>query len=288
MEDPNTLSRELVLLWLRPLALGLLVLVLVFLYGSAAWLWFRQESLLFQPSQLAADYRLATEADVHEVAVDVPGARLSALHLRLPNPKGVVFFLHGNGGDLSTWFVNTALYRRANFDLFMIDYRGYGKSTGRIESEAQLRADVRAAWDQIAPAYQGKRVVVYGRSLGTGLAAGLSLDLAGQTPGQPRPDLTVLVSPYRSMVALTHDHYPWVPSVLLRYPLRTDEIIVRISSPLLLIHGDSDTLIAPRHSAELAALVPGARLLMIEGAAHNDVHDSDIYRAGFGAALAAL
>ena len=288
MEDPNSLSRELVLLWLRPLALGLLALVLVFLYGSAAWLWFRQESLLFQPSQLAADYRLATEADVHEVAVDVPGARLSALHLRLPHPKGVVFFLHGNGGDLSSWFVNTALYRRANFDLFMIDYRGYGKSTGRIESEAQLRSDVRAAWDQIAPAYQGKRVVIYGRSLGSGLAAGLSVDLAGEAPGRPRPDLTVLVSPYRSMVALTHDHYPWVPSVLLRYPLRTDEMVARISSPLLLIHGDSDTLIAPRHSAELAALVPGARLLLIEGAEHNDVHDSDIYRAGFGAALAAL
>ena len=94
-----------------------------------------------------------------------------ALHLRLPAPKGVVFFLHGNGGSLESWFINPEFYRRANYDLFMIDYRGYGKSTGQIESEAQLRADVRAAWATVAPQYAGRKVVFYGRSLGTGLAA---------------------------------------------------------------------------------------------------------------------
>ena len=275
------------LLWLRPLALAVLVLALCAVYAAAAWLWFRQEALLFQPSQLPPEFRLARDPDVHEVAVEVPGARLSALHLRLPDPKGVVFFLHGNGGDLSSWFVNTGLYRRANFDLFMIDYRGYGKSTGRVESEAQLRSDVRAAWDQIAALYRGKRVVVYGRSLGSGLAAGLSADLQAAGSGQ-RADLTVLVSPYSSMVALTHDHYPWVPEVLLRYPLRTDEIVARISHSLLLIHGDRDALIAPRHSQALLAAAPGARLLTINGAAHNDLHQFESYRSGFGAALAAL
>ena len=90
------------------------------------------------------------------------------------------------------------------------------------------------------------------------------------------------------MVALTHDHYPWVPEVLLRYPLRTDEIVARISHSLLLIHGDRDALIAPRHSQALLAAAPGARLLTINGAAHNDVHQFESYRSGFGAALAAL
>jgi uncharacterized protein len=67
-----------------------------------------------------------------------------------------------------------------NYDLFIIDYRGYGKSTGRIESEVQLHADVRAAWEAIAPRYRGKPIVIYGRSLGTGLAA--SLATAGSVP----------------------------------------------------------------------------------------------------------
>lgn len=255
------------------------------LYGAAlTWLWFKQESLLFAPTVLAADYALATAPDVHEVSLDVPGARLSALHLRLPQPKGVVFFLHGNAGSLASWFVNPDYYRRANFDLFMLDYRGYGKSSGRIESEAQLRADVRAAWAVVAPQYKGRKIVVYGRSLGSGLAAGLSAELADSTP----PDLTVLVSPYTSMAALAGEHYAWIPQAVLRYPLRTDQIVGRIRSPLLLIHGVQDALIPLAHSDTLKAMAPHASLLRIAGAAHNDLQDFDTYLDGYGRALAAL
>ena len=262
------------------LALGALLLVLA-LYGAAlGWLWFRQEKLLFAPTVLPVSQALAAAPDIHEVAVDVPGATLSALHLRLPNPKGVVFFLHGNGGSLESWFVNPDYYRRANYDLFMIDYRGFGKSTGQIESEAQLRADVRAAWATVAPQYAGRKVVLYGRSLGSGLAAGLSAELGSL------PHLTVLVSAYSSMAALAAEKYAWVPQALLRYPLRTDELVGRIRSPLLLIHGEQDPLIAPSHSDALKALAPAATVVRIPGAAHNDLQDFDAYLQAFARALA--
>lgn len=253
--------------------------------AALAWLWFRQEKLLFAPTVLAADYPLAIAADIHELTIDVSGARLSALHLKLPNPKGVVFFLHGNGGSLENWFVNPEFYRRANYDLFMVDYRGYGKSTGQIESEAQLRADVRAVWATVAPQYTDRKVVVYGRSLGSGLAAGLSVEMGGANHA---PDLTVLVSPYTSMAALATDHYPWVPQQLLRYPMRTDQLLGQIRSPLLLIHGTLDALIAPRHTDTLKTLAPHATLVHITGAAHNDVQDFDTYLDVYARALAAL
>ena len=135
--------------WIR--AATLIASMVLALYGTAiAWVSLRQESLLFYPAPLPPEHAFALP-DVHEVSVDVGGARLSALHLRLPDPKGVVFFLHGNAGNLSTWFTGSAFYRRANYDLFMVDYRGYGKSTGRIDSEEQLRADVRKVWDAVAP-----------------------------------------------------------------------------------------------------------------------------------------
>jgi hypothetical protein len=130
-----------------------------------AVLWWGQERLLFMPQPLRADHRFELGSDVHERIIDVAGARLHALHLQLTAPRGVVFYLHGNAGNLQSWFVDLEFYRRANFDLFMIDYRGYGKSTGRIESEAQLHADVRAAWDAIAPAYAGRNRVLLGCSL---------------------------------------------------------------------------------------------------------------------------
>lgn len=252
---------------------------------ALTWLWFRQEKLLFAPDVLPADFRLVKAEDIHEMSIDVPGAKLSALHLKLPNPKGVVFFLHGNGGSLENWFVNPEYYRKANYDLFMIDYRGYGKSTGHIEGEAQLRADVRAVWTTVAPQYTGRKVVVYGRSLGSGLAAGLSVEMGGTNHA---PDLTVLVSPYTSMAALATDHYPWVPQMLLRYPMRTDQILGQIRNTLLLIHGAQDTLIAARHSETLKALVPHAALVFINGAAHNDLQNFDSYLDVYGQALAKL
>ncbi len=264
----------------HPLArwgMGVAATVVLLLALGLAALWWGQERLLFAPQVLPANHRFDLHADVQETWIDVPGARLNALHLRLPQPRGIVFFLHGNGGSLQNWFVNVDFYRRANMDLYMIDYRGYGKSSGRITSEAQLHADVRAAWDQVAPMYEGKRRVIYGRSLGSGLAAALAANV--------QSDLTVLVSAYQSMVALGADHYPWVPAWISRYPLRTDLLLPGVKSPLLLVHGARDTLIRPEHSRRLQALVPSARLVLVPEAAHNDLQNFDSYLKLFDAAL---
>jgi len=256
-------------------------LMLLLAYGVAmVWLYWRQEQLLFQPEPLAAGHRFELGADVQDLRLDVPGATLSALHLRLPRPKGLVFFLHGNAGNLQTWFVNADFYRRAGYDLFMLDYRGYGKSSGHIESEAQLRADVRAAWDTVAPQYRGLKHVIYGRSLGTGLAAGLAAEVG--------PELTVLVSPYASMSALMREHFPWVPPGLLRYPLDTGADVARLRTPLLLVHGGQDSLIAPQHSEALLRQQGLARLVLVPGAAHNDLQRFEQYQQALREALAAL
>ncbi|MEJ6022213.1 alpha/beta hydrolase [Ramlibacter sp. PS4R-6] len=267
------------------LLLVFLALATVAAAGFFALLWSQQEKLLFYPSPLAADYKLAAEPDVHELTVEVPGARLSVLHLQLPNPKGVVFFLHGNAGNLAGWFTNTAFYREANFDLVMPDYRGYGKSTGRIESEEQLLADVAAVWKQLGPRFAGKKVVIYGRSLGTALAAQLSSDLTAQ--GRPA-DLTVLVTPYSSIRELASEIYPFVPAAMLRYPLETARRASGIHGPIVLYHGDRDELIPLRHSERLASVLPNAQLVKVPGAAHNDIHAFPEYRQHLLAALRAL
>ena len=244
------------------------------LIGLLAW---QQERLIFFPQGLPADHRFELAADVQEHWIDVPGARLNALHLRRPRPDGVVFFLHGNAGNLDSWFVDLDFYRRANVDLFMIDYRGYGKSTGRIENEVQLHADVRAAWQSIAPAYAGQRRVFFGRSLGTALAARLAAEV--------QPELTVLVSPFISLQTLAREHYPWVPAAVLRYALHTDKSLPQIRGRVLLVHGELDTLIEPRHSTELQRLRPQSELVTVRGAGHNDLQDAKAYRTALQQAL---
>ena len=250
------------------IALIVAAIVLAIYAALLAWLYLRQESLLFYPTPLPSDYAFAIP-DVHEVRVEVDGAMLSALHLRLPDPKGVVFFLHGNAGNLASWFTASGFYREANYDLFMIDYRGYGKSSGRIVSEPQLRADVRKAWDAVAPLYAGKRIVIYGRSLGTALAARLAAEV--------QPDLTILVSPFWSAEDLARIHFPWAPSALLRYPLETNVDLRAIRTPVLLIHGERDPLIPVDQSERLLALATNGALLRIRGGGHNDLQEFGDY-----------
>lgn len=260
-----------------------LACLLALIYGAVVgWLWWRQERLLFQP-QAWPEHEPSTilAPDVHSVWVDVPGARLNALHLRQPHARGLVFYLHGNAGNAATWFSNVDFYRKAGFDLFMLDYRGYGRSTGHIESEAQLLADVRAAWDQVSPQYTGRPCVVFGRSLGTGLAARLASEV--------QPTLTVLVSPYTSMMALAGEQYPWVPQAVLRYPLRSDQAVPQIRGRIWIAHGQLDELIPPRHAQALAALAAGqATVLIVPGVAHADVQTSEVYLNGLERALNAL
>ncbi|MFG6416019.1 alpha/beta hydrolase [Roseateles sp. DC23W] len=245
-------------------------------------LWWGQERLLFEPEPLPADHVFQFGPDVQDVVIDRPdGTRLHALHLRLPAPRGIVFYLHGNAGNLQSWFSHADFYRQAGYDLFMLDYRGFGKSGGRIASEAELRADARAAWQQIEPLYApGQLRVIAGRSLGSGLAAGLAAEL--------QPDLTVLISPYRSMRALAAQHYPWVPAALLRYPLDTEALAARIHGPSLLLHGDQDTLIPAAHSEALKARLPQARYVRVEGAGHSDVQEFPAYLQAVREALSAL
>jgi alpha-beta hydrolase superfamily lysophospholipase len=255
------------------LALGYAAL-LIFMY-------FGQEKLLFAPVKLPASHAFA-KPGVVEVQIAVPSATLSALHYKQPRARGVVLFLHGNAGNLETWLTSTELYHRAGFDLFMLDYRGYGRSTGKIENEAQLHADVRAAYDRVAQEYPGRPIVLLGRSLGTALAAKLAADV--------QPALTVLVSPYSSMRDVAREQYPFVPSALLRYPLNTGEYLARISTPVLLIHGEADALIPIIHSERLLRLAnpKTTRLERIAQAGHNDIQQSGRYTEVLSAALTRL
>lgn len=245
---------------------GVLVLLVAAGYAALlAALYATQERLLFPSTPLPADHRFRFDVPFTEVRIPVPGASLDALLFTQSEPRGLVFFLHGNAGNLDTWTTGVDFYRRVNYDMFMLDYRGYGRSTGRIESEDQLHADVRAAWDAIAPRYQGKPIVIYGRSLGTGLAVRLARDV--------HPQLLVLVTPYASIVAAAQQRYPFVPSMLIKYPLRTDAIIGEVTSPILFAHGTRDAVIPIAASHQLKALARApTEMLTIDGAGHHDIH----------------
>ncbi len=280
-QAPDPLLRSRRRAWLRrSLAAGLLTGV-----AAVGLIRTQQERLLFHPQPLPADFsfagRYAAEQAFEERRIAVDGAELDALLFRQPASRGLVFYLHGNSGNLVEWTSNVAFYRRLGFDLFIFDYRGFGKSSGHIDGEAQLHADVRAAWEHIAPAYAGRPVVILGRSLGSGLAVRLARDV--------RPDLLVLVSPYASLRQLAHERYPLLPAALLKYPLASDRLIGAVASPVLIFHGARDALIPAAHARALVAASGGrAELVEVDGAGHDDIHRFAAYADGLGRRVAAL
>jgi pimeloyl-ACP methyl ester carboxylesterase len=265
-----------------PTALLLLAAVAAVVYlGALLVLYLTQERVLFPGAPLPADHAFRFDVPFDEMRIAVPGATLDALRFPQPRTRGLVFFIHGNAGNLETWSTALDFYRHVGYDLFIFDFRGYGRSTGTIASEAQLHADVRAAYDAIAPAYANVPIVVYGRSLGSGLAVELARHV--------RADLVVLVTPYASMESIARRVYPWAPVRLLRYPLRTDVIIGEVKAPLMLLHGTRDILIPIDESLALMARARSpAELVTVEGASHNDIQDFPLYRERLAARLQAL
>ncbi|RYY76694.1 MAG: alpha/beta fold hydrolase [Gammaproteobacteria bacterium] len=248
---------------------------------AVAFVWYSQEKLLFHPDPATPNHKFDL-TNTSEVYIDVPGAKLHALYLRQPEEqsRGIILFLHGNAGNLETWFTHADFWLETGYDVLMPDYRGFGKSTGKILSEEQLNDDVLRVWNFVAPNYHGKKQVIYGRSLGTGLAATLASEIS--------TDLLILVSPYTSMTDVAHEYYPWVPGGILRYPLKTDQVLPQLRNKILMLHGTDDKLISIEHSRRLQKLNSAAQLIEIDEAGHSDIHEFPSYVTALKEALASL
>jgi pimeloyl-ACP methyl ester carboxylesterase len=237
-----------------------------------AVLYIKQESLLFFPNRLRADYQFRFPGRFEErwiTAAD--GTRLHGLLFHAPNSKGLVFYLHGNGGDVSSWGEAAPTYTRLGYDVFFLDYRGYGKSEGRISSQTQLLSDVQMAYHQLLAEYPERQTVILGYSVGTGPATWLA--------ARQHPKLLILQAPYFSMRDLATRLYPFVPGFLVRYPLPTNELITQVQAPVVLFHGDRDEVIYYQSSLRLRALLkPTDRLVLLPGAGHNGMTANPEYQ----------
>ena len=253
-----------------------------------AWYYFRQESVIFQPSRLATDHDFRFDRPFEEHWIEAePGVELNALLFpaapaqgskSLDDPPGdnrVVLYLHGNAGHLQDWGWHADLYVEAGHDFLVIDYRGYGKSGGRVESEAQLHADVDRVWEWMTARYDPSDVTLVGYSLGASLAARLACE------SEPAPARLVLLAPFYSARDLARRVVPYVPIGLLRYPLRTDLALLecRPEIPITIFHGRGDRTVPFSQGRRLADLLESrARLVPLPDATHQDVAEDPLFR----------
>ncbi len=233
-------------------------------------LFFFQEKLLFYPEVLPQDYKYDMEGDFEEVDVIVAdGIHLNCLHLRSAESKGVILFFHGNGGSIRGWAQGAELYLQHGYDVFYVDYRGYGKSGGHICSEQQLIEDGQLVYNHLKRNWDEKKIILSGTSIGSGVAAQIA---ASNHPGQ-----LILNSPYFSLSSLIREKVFFLPGFLIKYKLDTARHLSNVKCPVTIFHGTEDDLIPLDHASRLKIENLDVDLIILNGYGHNDIFQSKKY-----------
>lgn len=222
-----------------------------------------QEKFLFFPEKLPADYRFSFTRPFEERHFPLDDAVINALYFTTPKSRGIVFYFHGNAGSLRRWGEVSYQFLALDYDVLMIDYRGYGKSTGKI-SEKTLFSDALSVYDILASEYGENKIIMYGRSIGSVIAVYVT--------SKRNPVKLILEAPLYSMIDLARHRLPWIPTFIIRYPLRTDLYIKNVACPVHIFHGTSDAVIYYGSSVKLSKhLKETDEFFTIEGGGHNDL-----------------
>lgn len=224
-----------------------------------------QEKLIFKPEKLPQNFEYKYDAPFEELFFDIaPGVRINGLHFYVPEPKGLILYFHGNSRSIKGWAKYARDFYRYQYDVVLVDYRGFGKSTGK-RSEKEMLADMQYVYDHLKSKYAEDYILVYGRSLGSGFATKVAAD--------NNPRYLILDAPYFSFLKVANRYTPFIPHKLtLRFKLQTDQWIKKVKCHTYIIHGTKDWLIPIKHSQSLRAFNPHKiTLIAIHGGGHNNL-----------------
>ncbi|MEZ0225315.1 MAG: alpha/beta hydrolase [Alphaproteobacteria bacterium] len=248
-------------LFVEILAIYLFVVVVVFFY---------QRNMQYFP--FAADNGLPKDAGVPEMSVvhvkTADGLELVGWFAPPKKEDGrVVVFYHGNGGNIAMRGFKARYFIDRGYGVFLVEYRGYGGNPGSPTEEG-LYNDGRAALKFLKEkGYKDNQIVIYGESVGTGVAVQMALET--------QPEILILESPFSSAADVAKKSYPFLPVDLLMHD-RYDSIdkIGKIKSHLLIVHGGADNIIGIQLSYNLFdAARSKKKFFGIKGGGHNDLYD---------------
>ncbi|MBT8184788.1 MAG: lysophospholipase [Eudoraea sp.] len=249
-----------------------LILVLAIYLGISLLVYFLQDYLMFKPEKLPADFQFHYEnQETEEYNIETrDGAVINGLRFKAKYPKGIVFYLKGNSKSIKGWGKFAVDFTRHGYDVLMVDYRGFGKSTGRRTQKA-VKRDMQVIYNKIKESVAEKYIILYGRSLGSGFATKLA--------SMNNPRMLILDAPYYSLSNVAKKYLPFMPlSVLLKFPMPTYKWLKYVNCPIHIIHGTDDRLIPYRTSVKLSKIKPElTTLYTIIGGGHKNLNTFESY-----------
>ena len=248
---------------------AMIVAILLFI-GILIYLF--HHKFFFHPEKLSPDFKFAYDHLKAEEKTVEPerGAQINYLHFQVDHPKGVVLYLKGNTKSIKGWGKFAVDFTRLDYEVIMMDYRGFGKSTGKRTVEAMKR-DTQFIYDIAKKEFTEDQIIVYGRSLGSGFAARLA--------AKNNPRMLILTSPLYSLLRAIHRYLPFMPAKpFLRYNIPTFHYLKNVRCPIKIIHGSEDNLVPIKTAIDLSEINKKlTRLYVILGAGHINVHQFEEY-----------
>lgn len=242
--------------------LGTLALLYV---GVCGYFYFIQNSILFNPTKLDEDHRFGYDFNFEERWFDIGDeARIHAILAKADSAKGLVLFYHGSSGSAETDPLKFTLFLEQGWDVLYPDYREYGLSTGKLWNQDDLVGDMQVVYKKMADEYGEENIVVLGYSLGSGVAA--------QIAAANDPQQLVLWTPYYSIIDMKNAEYWFLPSFLVRYPLRTDQALQRIEEPITIFYAEDDERLPMERSIRLTNFLDeNDQYIILENQGHSNV-----------------
>ncbi|MEQ8323239.1 MAG: alpha/beta fold hydrolase [Vicingaceae bacterium] len=250
----------------------ILIIVPALFTGIVLTMYLLQDYMIFLSESLPKNYQYKFNKPFEEYTFQhKEGHEINALFFQSDAKKGLVYYQHGNAGNLQGWGTLAENFLNNGFDVLFYDYRGYGKSTGRIRHEHQLHNDAEFVLSEFLRDKQFEKLVIYGNSLGTGIAAKLAVKI--------QPNALILETPYYSFSDLIKHHYPFLPArILSKYKLRTHKFVKELQIPILILHGTADDVVPYNCSEKLKALSDNIELITIRGGVHNNLPNFKLFQ----------
>jgi uncharacterized protein len=240
--------------------------IIYLIYVSYVYL--NQAEIVFQASKLSPDYKFDFKEKFEEINIpSFDSKKINGLLFTTPNPKGLVFYLHGNAGMLDTWGNNSKIYTNLGYDFFILDYRGFGKSEGEIETETQVNKDVQIVYNELSKRYDSNKIIICGYSIGTGVATFLASNVKSKA--------LILQAPFYNFTEFTESRVPFYPNFLKKFEFETNLNITKVKSPIYIFHGILDQLIPIENSQKLKKLLkPNDQFLELKDQDHIGINEN--------------
>ena len=223
---------------------------------------------MFHPKQLSQDSSYHFTQAFTEAYIDMDAdTKINIVQFTVPDSakKGLVIYFHGNKENINHYVQFAENFTRSQYEVWMPDYPGFGKSTGII-SEKGLYDEALQVYKLARTKYKPEQIIIYGKSLGTGIAA----ELASVRDCKK----LILETPYYSFTSLTRLLFWMYPvDLLLKVKLRTHEYLPKVTAPITIFHGTADGVIPYFNAARLRqVLKPADEFITIDGGSHNDLN----------------